>query len=121
MKEVDIIIPHERLNDVNRILHKHKVGGMYFYEITGRGRAERPEREATTYEGYRTGKRYIPEFGSRTKVQVIIPESMEKVLVEDIIASISTGSAADGKIFVKDIINAYDIGTKQSGEIAATG
>ena len=35
MKEVDLIIPHERLNDVNRILYKHKVGGMYFHEITG--------------------------------------------------------------------------------------
>ena len=119
MKEVDIIIPHERLNDVNRILYKHKVGGMYFHEITGRGRAERPEREATTYEGYRTGKRYTPEFGSRTKVQVIIPDSMEKPLVDDIIQATSTGSAADGKIFVKTIMNAYDIGTKQSGENAA--
>jgi nitrogen regulatory protein P-II 1 len=120
MKEVDIIIPHERFNDVNHILHKHRVGGMYFYEITGRGRAERPEREETTVEGYRTGKRYVPEFGGRIKVQVIIPDSMKKALVDDIIAAASTGSAADGKIFVKAITNAYDIGTKQSGEIAAS-
>ncbi len=120
MKELDIIIPHESLNEVNRVLHKHKVGGMYFYEVTGRGRAERPEREATTVEGYRTGKRYIPEFGSRTKVVVVIPDSMEKELADDIIAAISTGSASDGKIFVKAIANAYDIGTKQIGEIAAS-
>lgn len=119
MKEVDIIVPHERLNDVNRILHKHKVGGMYFYEITGRGRTERAEVEATV-SGYKTGNRYVPEFGSRTKVQVVIPDSMEKPLVDDIIAGISTGSASDGKVFVKDITNAYDIGTKQAGEIAAT-
>jgi nitrogen regulatory protein PII len=30
MKRLDIIIPHEHLQEVNDILHKHKVGGMTF-------------------------------------------------------------------------------------------
>src|SRR3712207_8040619 len=38
MKRLDILIPHERLDDVNELLHKHKVGGMSFYEIKGRDR-----------------------------------------------------------------------------------
>ena len=118
MKEIDIIIPHERINDVNSILYKHKVGGMYFFEISGRGRAEREAIEAATYEGYRTGKRYVPEFGSRTMVQVVIPDSMEKVLISDIMDRLSTGSAGDGKIFVRDITETYDIGSKESGEKA---
>jgi nitrogen regulatory protein P-II 1 len=119
MKELDITIPHERLSDVNSILFKHKVGGMYFFEIAGRGRAERQAIEATTVEGYRTGKRYVPEFGSRTMVQVIVPDSMEKLLLSDIMDRLSTGSAGDGKIFVKDVTGAYDIGNKESGEKAA--
>ncbi len=119
MKELSIIMPHERLNDVNSILYKHKVGGVYFFEIAGRGRAERQTIEATTIEGYRTGKKYVPEFGSRTMVQVIIPDSMEKALISDIMDRLSTGSAGDGKIFVKDITGAYDIGSKESGESAA--
>ncbi len=118
MKELDIIIPRERLNDVNSILYKHKVGGMYFFEIAGRGRAERQSIEATTVEGYRTGKRYVPEFGSRTMVQVIVPDSIEKVLISDILDRLSTGAAGDGKIFVKDVSGAYDIGSKESGEKA---
>jgi nitrogen regulatory protein P-II 1 len=81
MKELDIIIPQERLGDIDSILYKHKVGGMYFFQIAGRGRAEREAIEATTYEGYRTGKRYVPEFGSRTMVQVLVPDSMEKAIV----------------------------------------
>ena len=119
MKELAIIIAHERLNDINSILYKHKVGGMYFFEIAGRGRAERQEIEAGTIEGYRTGKRYVPEFGSRTMVQVIVPDSMEKVLISDIMDRLSTGSAGDGKIFVKDITETYDIGSKEAGEKAA--
>jgi nitrogen regulatory protein P-II 1 len=118
MKEIDIIIPHERMNDVNSILYKHKVGGMYFFEIAGRGRAERQAIEATTFEGYRTGKRYVPEFGSRTMVQVIVPDSMYKVLISDVMDRLSTGSAGYGKIFVKDIAETHDIGSKESGEKA---
>src|SRR5689334_6269623 len=118
MKEISIIIPHEKLSDVNAILYKHNVGGMYFLEITGRGHAERPELEATTYEGYKTGKRYIPEFGSRTLIHVLVPDSEEKSLVSHIFDKISTGSAGDGKIFVKEVTRAYDIGSKQEGEQA---
>jgi nitrogen regulatory protein P-II 1 len=119
MKELDIIIPHERLNDLNSILYKHKVGGMYYFEISGRGRAERQPIETTTTEGYRTGKRYVPEFGSRTMVQVIVPDSMLKVIISDIMDRISTGSAGDGKIFVKDVTEIYDIGSKEAGDKAA--
>ena len=119
MKELDIVIPHERLNDINSILYKHKVGGMYFFEISGRGRAEREEVEPRTIEGYKTGKRYVPEFGSRTMVQVIVPDSLEKTLISEIMDRVSTGSAGDGKIFVKDISETYDIGSKETGEKAA--
>jgi nitrogen regulatory protein P-II 1 len=119
MKQLDIIVPHERLNEVNSILYEHKVGGMYYFEISGRGRAERQSIESTTVEGYRTGKRYIPEFGSRTMVQVIVPDSMEKAIISAIMDKISTGSAGDGKIFVKDITASYDIGSKEAGEKAA--
>jgi nitrogen regulatory protein P-II 1 len=121
MKQLDIIVPHERLPDVNQILYDHRVGGMLYYDIKGRGRAERParvERLSTEAGGYSTGKRYVPEFGTRTKIEVLVSDSTYKQLIEEIIKTVSTGSAADGKIFVKDISEAYDIGTKQSGDPA---
>jgi nitrogen regulatory protein P-II 1 len=119
MKELSIIIPHERLNDVNSILYNHKVGGLYFFEISGRGRAVRPEVEHRTVEGYKTGKRYVPEFGTRTVVHVIVSDSLEKAIVSEIFEKISTGSAGDGKIIVRDVAETYDIGSKESGEKAA--
>ena len=119
MKELDIIIPRERLNDINSILYKHKVGGMFYFEISGRGRAQRQEVEHRTAEGYPSGKRYVPEFGSRTMVKVLIPDSLEENLISEIIEQTSTGSAGDGKIFVKDVTGAYDIGSKEAGDKAA--
>jgi nitrogen regulatory protein P-II 1 len=121
MKQLDIVVPHERLTDVNRILYEHKVGGMMYYDVKGRGRVERrptEERLSAQAGGYATGRRYIPEFGSRTKVEVLVPNSAYKQIIDEILKTISTGSAADGKIFVKDIAEAYDIGSKQSGDPA---
>ena len=117
MKQLDIIIPHERLDEVNKILYNHKVGGLLFYDIKGRGRAKR-EPVAERVREYATGRTYVPEFGTRTKIEVLVPDSVAQKIVQDILTSLSTGSAADGKIFVKDVAEAYDIGSKQTGEIA---
>lgn len=113
MKRLDIIIPHERLEEVNEILHQHKVGGMSFYDIKGRGRAKR--------EPVAVGRgvmRYVPEFGFRTKIEVLVTDEIAKAMVADIIKKISTGSASDGKIFVYDVAEAYDIGSKETGDAA---
>ena len=113
MKRLDIIIPHERLSEVNDILHKHKVGGITFYDIKGRGRAKQ--------EPVAVGRgvmRYVPEFGSRTKIEVLVKDSLSKVIIEDLLKKISTGSTSDGKIFVYDVVEAYDIGSKESNDSA---
>jgi nitrogen regulatory protein P-II 1 len=92
-----------------------------YYDIKGRGRVERkPTEERVSAEagGYTTGRRYVPEFGTRTKVEVLVSDSQYKQIVDEILKTVSTGSAADCKIFIKDISEAYDIGTKQSGDPA---
>jgi nitrogen regulatory protein P-II 1 len=113
MKRLDIIIPHERLSEVNDILHKNKVGGITFYDIKGRGRAKQ--------EPVAVGRgvmRYVPEFGSRTKIEVLVKDSLAKEIIDDLLKNISTGSTSDGKIFVYDVAEAYDIGSKESGDSA---
>jgi nitrogen regulatory protein P-II 1 len=117
MKQIDIVFPHERLKEVNDILYKHKVGGLSFYDIKGRGRAEHKPVQHSV-QGYQTGRSYVPEFGTRTKLEVLVPDSLTKEIVDDLIVSLSTGSLSDGKIFVKDVTEAYDIGSKQSGDLA---
>lgn len=113
MKRLDILIPHERLGDVNELLHKHKVGGMSFYEIKGRGRAKR--------EPVAVGRgvmRYTPEFAFRTKIEVLVPDTAAREIIDEVLKVISTGSASDGKIFVYDVAEAYDIGSKERGDTA---
>jgi nitrogen regulatory protein P-II 1 len=113
MKKLGIIIPHERLQEVNDILHKHKVGGMTFYDIKGRGQSKQ--------ESVSVGRgvtRYVPEFVSRMKIEVLVRDSQAKPIIDDILDVISTGSHYDGKIFVYYVTEAYDIGTNQTSNSA---
>ena len=113
MKRLDLVIPHERFHEVNELLRTHKVGGLTSIDVKGRGRAKN-EPVAIA----RGTMRYIPEFGSRTKIEVLVPDSLIKSIIDDVLKLISTGSASDGKIFVYDVAEAYDIGSKQTGDNA---
>jgi nitrogen regulatory protein PII len=49
---------------------------------------------------------------------MIVSDSMTKPIVDEVIATLSTGSDSDGSIFVKDISEGYDIGSKKSWDAA---
>jgi nitrogen regulatory protein P-II 1 len=90
MKRLDIIISHEHIAGINDILHKNKVGGMTFYDIKGRGHSK--------YEPVDVGRgirRYIPEFGTWTKIEVVVANSQAKKIVEDILIIIRTKKTGD--------------------------
>jgi nitrogen regulatory protein P-II 1 len=113
MKKLDIIIPHENFVDVNKLLHKHMVGGMTFYDIKGRGRAK--QEPVSVGRGVVT---YVPEFGYRTKIEVVVSDALAKAIVNDVLKIFGTGSSAFGKIFVYDVEDAYDLGTAERGDLA---
>ena len=47
-----------------------------------------------------------------------MPDAEAKEIIDDVLKVISTGSASDGKIFVYDVAEAYDIGSKETGDDA---
>jgi nitrogen regulatory protein P-II 1 len=119
MQELNIFVHADDLSKVTEILRNHNVGGMTFYEITGAGRMKRKEIPEMV-RAYQTGKKITPEFEKRTKVETIVPDSLVKEIVEELQGKIGSESEARGMIFVKEVSNAYEIGTKQSGEAVLT-
>jgi nitrogen regulatory protein P-II 1 len=111
MKRLDLLITHEHLLQVNEILHKHKIGGMTFYDVRGRG--------STDLEPVEAGRgimRMVPEFTSSTKIEVVVADSLVKPIVHEILNVLRKTSSASGKIFVSDITEAYDIETNGTGD-----
>jgi nitrogen regulatory protein P-II 1 len=117
MKEISVIIPTDDLEQVAEILRKHNVGGISFYEINGAGRMQR-EALPEIVHSYMTGKTIIPDYAKRIKVETIVRDSTVNEIVGDISDSLSrhAGDEAGGMIFVKNVSDAYEIGTKQRGE-----
>jgi nitrogen regulatory protein P-II 1 len=121
MKEISIFIRKDDLTQVTEILRKHNVGGISFYDISGAGRAKR-EAVPEMVRSYMTGRTITPDYAKRTKVETIVSDSAMNQIVDDLLNNLSHGKAeAHGVIFIKDVSDAYEIGTKQRGEAVLTG
>jgi nitrogen regulatory protein P-II 1 len=117
MKEISIFVRTDDLAQVTEVLKKNSVGGISFYDINGAGRTKRdaiPE----VVRSYMTGRTITPEYVKRTKIETIVLDSAVKQIVDDISDTLSqhTDNEAHGMIFIKDVSDAYEIGTKQRGE-----
>jgi nitrogen regulatory protein P-II 1 len=121
MKEISFIIHTDDLAKVTEILRKHKVGGMTFYDVNGAGREKR-EAVPEMVRAYMTGRTITPDYVRRTKVETIVSDSAMNQIVDDISTSLGphAGGEAHGMIFIKDVSDAYEIGTKQRGEAVLT-
>jgi nitrogen regulatory protein P-II 1 len=121
MKEISIFILTDDLMQVTEILKKHNVGGITFYEINGAGRTKR-DAVPEMVRSYMTGRTITPDYAKRTNVETIVSDSAMNQIVDDISNSLSqhAGKEAHGMIFVKDVSDACEIGTKQRGEAVLT-
>jgi nitrogen regulatory protein P-II 1 len=117
MKEISIFVRTDDLAQVTEALKKNSVGGISFYDINGAGRTKRdaiPE----VVRSYMTGRMITPDYVKRTKVETIVPDSTINPIVDDLINNFNTRTGTNGMIFVKEVSDAYEIGTdtKQRGE-----
>ena len=121
MKEISIFILTDDLAQVTEILRKHNVGGITFYEINGAGRTKR-DAMPEIVQAYMTGRTTTPEYAKRLKVETIVSDSTMNQIVDDISNTLGqhAGKEAHGMIFVKDVFDACEIGTKQRGEAVLT-
>jgi len=108
MKKIEAIIKPFKLDDVKEKLNASGIQGMTVSEVRGFGR----QRGHT--ELYR-GAEYVVDFLPKTKIEIIIPDHMEDMVVETIMAAAQTGSIGDGKIFVTPVEEVIRIRTGERG------
>jgi nitrogen regulatory protein P-II 1 len=113
MKRIEAIVASERVLAVNEALKNAGVGGCTILDAKGRGKGEKPVVET----GRGTG-RYTSEFSVRSDIVIIVDDSDVDKVIKTIVDTVSTGSAGDGKIFISQINEAVDIGTKKRGQTA---
>jgi nitrogen regulatory protein P-II 1 len=111
MKKIEAIIPHARLGRAFASMEELQLGGLTYYESKGRGQVPRPELQSG-----RGTSTYRPEFNVNATVIIVVKDTMVDKVVEKLLNSTSTGLAGEGKIFISDVDDAIDIGSKQRGE-----
>ncbi|HEY6757488.1 MAG TPA: P-II family nitrogen regulator [Nitrososphaera sp.] len=111
MKKIEAVVPAARLESAFAALGELGLGGFTYYDSRGRGQIPRPE----IHSGRGTST-YRPEFNVNATIVVVTKDSMSDNVVSKILDSTSSGLAGEGKIFVSDVDEVIDIGSKQRGE-----
>ena len=102
MKRIEAIVQSEVSKKVVNEISKTGVGGVTLIQSLGQGQGERP-----TIGGHQI------EFNSTDVIVTVVQDSMVKSVVSVIIETAHTGEKGDGKIFVSNIEESYDISTKE--------
>lgn len=106
-------MPHARLELVFLALKDMGVGGLTYYESKGRGQNLPP----LLHSGRGTST-YTPEFNLNATLVVVTRDSAVENILNTILENSSTGLKGEGKIFVYDLDDAIDIGSRSRGEAA---
>jgi nitrogen regulatory protein PII len=104
MKGLIFYIRNNDFASLCQVLQQNNVEGISHFDINGRGKLKREEVEQMT-EVYRTGKKFIPEFVSRKRVEVVVKDSDSQKIVEEVKKS----AEIQGKVFVYDIFESFDL------------
>ncbi|HVX02775.1 MAG TPA: P-II family nitrogen regulator [Nitrososphaera sp.] len=113
MKKIEAVVPHARIERAFAALKELDLGGITYFESKGRGEIPRPQ----IHSGRGTGT-YTPPFNVNATIMVIVKDSLVDKVVEKILESTSSGLKGEGKIFISDIEDVIDVGTKKRGESA---
>jgi nitrogen regulatory protein P-II 1 len=92
---------------------KHKLG-MTFFDINGTGRTPRGAPEVI--HSYSTGRSTIPKFVQRIEVKCVVSDSSVKQIVDEVLTSFDATSEPYGVMFIKDVSNAYELGSSVIGD-----
>ncbi|MFL6476698.1 MAG: P-II family nitrogen regulator [Nitrososphaera sp.] len=113
MKKIEAVVPAARLESAFASLKELDLGGFTYYDSRGRGQIPRPQ----IHSGRGTST-YRPEFNVNATIVVVAKDSMADSVISNILDSTSSGLAGEGKIFVSNVDDVIDIGSKQRGEDA---
>ena len=111
MKKIEAVVPAPKVEAVASAILETGIGGLTIYDTKGRGVLERP----VFASGRGTGA-YRPAFNANATIMVVAKDDLVDKIVEKILSAASTGAAGEGKIFITDIAETVDVGSKKRGD-----
>ncbi|SHJ24510.1 P-II family nitrogen regulator [Pseudozobellia thermophila] len=108
MKQIEAIIRKSKFDEVKKALHEIEVNFFSYWDVTGVGN----EKQGHVYRGIS----YSTSDIQRRYLSIVVSDEFVEKTVNTILETAYTGNVGDGKIFVSEIVEAYRIRTKESGQ-----
>ena len=109
MTKVEAVIRTSKLDAVKDALHEIGVEGMTVLEVRGHGR------QKGHTEFYR-GQEYTVDLIPKTKLELVLADSVAEKVVQAIMNAARTGKIGDGKIFLSRIDDVIRVRNEERGE-----
>jgi len=109
MTKIEAVIQNSKLEAVKSALQEIGVEGMTVLEVRGHGR------QKGHTEVYR-GREYSVDLIPKTKLEMVLADSLVDKAVHAILGAARTGKIGDGKIFLSRIDDAIRIRNDERGE-----
>jgi len=114
MKELEIVIRPEKLEDIKNILDEVNCGGMTLSTVMGCGTQKGISDEGeivNEFKGLKTTINLLP----KVKVEVVVENTDVEKIIEKVREICATDHVGDGKIFIKDVEEVVRIRTGERG------
>lgn len=114
MKELEIVIRPEKLEEIKQILDEVNCGGMTLSTVMGCGTQKgitTEEGAVNEFKGFKTTINLLP----KVKVEVVVEDSEIEKIIEKVRETCATDHVGDGKIFIKDVVDVVRIRTGERG------
>lgn len=104
MKLVKCIIRPNKVDDVREALENASVSGMTITEVRGHGRQK-------GHKAVYRGREYDVSLLPKTMIEMAVPDALVDEVIVAILKAARTGDIGDGRIWVMDIQEGYNIRT----------
>ncbi|GEM_PF-22130 len=108
MKQIEAVIRKSKFDEVKKALHEIEVNFFTYWDVTGVGN----EKQGHVYRGIS----YSTSDIQRRYLSIVVSDEFLERTVNKLLEVAYTGNVGDGKIFVSEVIEAYRIRTKESGQ-----
>jgi nitrogen regulatory protein P-II 1 len=110
LKKIEAVFPQEKLDAVFNALTALDISGFTYFNVKGRG--ARPREMVSSGRGGRVEATH----NNNSLIYVVVTESQLPKVIDAITTHAGTGAAGEGKIFIYNLDDSVDIGTKKHGE-----
>jgi nitrogen regulatory protein PII len=104
MKLLKCIVRPEKLEEVKEALTKSNVTGMTITEVRGHGRQKGHK---AVYRGTEYSVTLLP----KVMIELVVPDERSTELLKTIITTARTGEIGDGRVFVMNVEEGYNVRT----------